>query len=172
MFILIVVAASAFNVYSQEKKSNDFESFDLVKVGQNVPNFSFKALDGKNYQISDMKGKTVLLVFFATWCPACMKELPLLEKEIWEKYKSDNFMIIALGRDHSMDEIRKFNQEKGYTFLLAPDPSHKIYSKFFKQYIPRNVLIDKEGKIIYQKQGYREEDAKKLNELIEKETKK
>jgi len=98
-----------------------------------------------------------------------MKELPRVETEIWQKYKSEDFLVVALGRDHSMEEIKKFNEMKGFSFLLAPDQKHEIYGKFFNQYIPRNVLISKEGKIIYQKQGYREEDAKNLKKLIERE---
>lgn len=170
-FILFVMVLLSFNAFTQEKKVIDFESFDITKVGQEVPEFSFKTIDEKSYRISELKGKTVLLVFFATWCAPCMKELPLIETEIWQKYKSDNFMVIALGRNHSMEEIQKFNKKKRFSFPLAPDPNHEIYGKFFKQYIPRSVLVSKEGKIIYQKQGYKDEDAKKLKELIEKETK-
>lgn len=160
------------NVFSQEKAAPDFESFDITKVGQDVPDFSFTTIDGKTYQMSELKGKTVLIVFFATWCAPCMKELPQIEIEIWEKFKSPDFMLIALGREHSMEEMIKFNTKKGFTFPIAPDPKRKIYSQFFSYYIPRNVLVNKEGKIIFQKQGYRDEDAKKLIELITKETSK
>lgn len=169
--ILFIVVFQIFNASAQEKKEIDFESFDITKVGQDVPDFSFKTIGGKSYQMSELKGKTVLLVFFATWCAPCMKELPLIEKEIWEKYKAKDFMLIALGRNHTMAEIQKFNAKKGFSFPLAPDPEHKIYGKFFKQYIPRNILVNKEGKIIYQKQGYREADTKNLKALIDKETK-
>lgn len=169
LLIFIAIMVFALQGFTQEKKEIKFEEFDITKVGQDVPDFKIETIDGKTYQMSELKGKTVMLVFFATWCAPCMKEMPLIETEIWEKYKSPDFLVIALGRDHSMDEIVKFNQTKGFTFTLAPDPGHAVYGKFFKQYIPRNVLIDKSGKIIYQKQGYREEDSKVLKALIEKE---
>lgn len=167
LFILIFVFSQAFVAFSQDKKEIDFESYDITKVGQKVPDISFQTLSGKSYKISELEGKTILLVFFATWCSGCQKEMPLIETEIWKKYKSDDFMIIAFGRDHSMAEMEKYQKEKGFTFQLAPDPEHKIFEKFFKSYIPRTVLVNEEGKIIYQKQGYNEEDAKKLKELIE-----
>lgn len=166
LFLFVIMSVKAF---AQEAKTIDYKSFDVTKVGQVVPDFSFITLDGREYQMSELKGTTVLLVFFATWCSPCMRELPLLEKEIWEKYRSKNFMVVALGRDHSMDEIKEFNAKKGFTFQLGPDPGHEIYGKFFKQYIPRNVLVDKDGMIIYQRQGYEEKDAAELIQLIEKE---
>ncbi len=178
LFILMLIAGISINAFSQEKKEldqekkqPDFESFDITKVGQDAPDFSFTTIEGKTYKLSELRGKTVLVVFFATWCAPCMKELPLIEKEIWNEYKSrDNFTMIALGREHSMDEIKKFNEKKGFTFPLGPDPERKIYSKYFSYYIPRNVVISKEGKIIFQKQGYREVDAKNLVKLIDQET--
>ncbi len=169
IFILFTACLLTLSTFAQEEKKVDFESFDVTKVGQQVPDFSFTTIDGKNYKMSDLKGKTVLLVFFATWCGPCMKELPRIESEIWQKYKSKDFMVIALGRQHSMEEIKKFNETKKFTFTLAPDPERQIYSKFFKQYIPRNVLVNKKGEIIYQKQGYRDEDTAKLKNLIQSE---
>lgn len=171
IFVLLFATGLSFSAYTQAIDSTKFESFDITKVGQDVPDFSFTTIDGKSYQMSELKGKTVLLVFFATWCAPCMKELPQIEKEIWEVYKSKDFMLIALGREHSMEEIVKFNKKKGFTFPIGPDPERKIYSQFFSYYIPRNVLVSKEGKIIFQKQGYREVDAKNLIDLIDRETK-
>ncbi|MDZ7633905.1 MAG: TlpA disulfide reductase family protein [Bacteroidales bacterium] len=169
LLMLLLLAVMSGRVFAQETKTIDYQSFDITQVGQSVPDFSFITIDGKKYQLSELRGRTVLLVFFATWCSPCMRELPLLEKEIWEKYRSENFMVVALGRDHSMEEIKEFNAKKGFTFELGPDPGHEIYGKFFKQYIPRNVLVDKNGIIIYQRQGYEEKDAAELIELIEKE---
>jgi peroxiredoxin len=139
-----------------------------TKVGQNVPAFSVTTLDGKTINIADLKGKVVLLNFFATWCGPCMLEMPVVEKEIWQKYKGDNFVVLALGREHSKDELEKFNKEKGFTFLIAPDPKRGVYSLFAKETIPRNYLINKEGKIIWQGIGYSKEEFAKLIVEIEK----
>lgn len=168
LFILLLALIST-TAFSQEKKEIDFAAFDKTKVGDKVPEFSFKTIDGKSYKMSELKGKTIMLVFFATWCGPCMKELPQIQSDIWEEYKSDDFMVVALGRDHTMEQIKKFNAEKGFTFPIGPDPEHKIYGLFFEKYIPRNVLVNKEGKIIYQKQGYRKEDVKNLKALLEQQ---
>ncbi|MFN2314251.1 MAG: TlpA family protein disulfide reductase [Bacteroidales bacterium] len=76
ILMLLLLAVMSVRVFAQETKTIDYKSFDITKVGQNVPDFSFITIDGKKYQMSELKGRTVLLVFFATWCSPCMKELP------------------------------------------------------------------------------------------------
>lgn len=143
----------------------------LTKVGQAVPNFTVTTLDGNVVKIADLKGKVVLINFFATWCGPCMGEMPHVEKEIWQQLKSQKLVVLAIGREHSKDELIKFNKEKGFTFLLAPDPKREVYSLFAKQFIPRNYVIGKDGKIIFQSMGYAAEEFRKMVELIKAQLK-
>jgi len=155
-----------------KKEKEDPGSFNLTKVGQAVPDFTVTSIDGKTYQMSKLRGKTVLLIFFSNTCPGCLTELKEVESTIWQEFKSRNIVFLAIGRKNSIEEVNKFKEKHGFTLPMAPDPEKKIYNLFFTKYIPRNILIDKEGKIIYQKQGYEIEDAQILTSLIERETKK
>lgn len=152
------------------------EKITYTEVGQTVPDFSFITLDGAEFDTQQLRGKIILLNFFATWCAPCMKEMPHLEKDIWQKYhKNNNFFLLAVGREHTKEQLRKFNEKKGFTFFIAPDTGRVIYSKFAKQMIPRNYLIDGNGKIVYQAIGYNKDDFQHLKNsvksILEKEVK-
>ncbi len=86
------------------------EQITYTKVGQKVPDFNFTTLDGKEYDMQSLKGKVILVNFFATWCGPCMKEMPHLENDIWQKYKNNkNFIVLAVGREHTKKQLIDFN---------------------------------------------------------------
>lgn len=143
-------------------KASDLKE-SLLKNGDKVPEFTVTTLDGKEISIKDLKGKVVLINFFATWCGPCMKELPEVQKQLWPKFKNENFAMVSIGREHTKDELEKWNQKKAFTFPIAPDPKREVYSKFASQYIPRNFIVDKTGKIIWQGGGF---DQKELEQMI------
>lgn len=138
----------------------------FVKVGDNAPDFTIKMQDGTTKQLSDLKGKVVWLNFFANWCPPCRKELPHLEKEVYKKFKSRNdFEVMVVGREHDWATVNKFKSDNNYVLPFYPDAKREIFSKYAKQSIPRNFIIDKEGKIAVSSTGFNE---KEFNEIIEK----
>jgi len=166
---------SGESVKKQQKQKNeeaDVQASTLIESGQPVPQFSFETTDGKEYSMAELEGNIVLLNFFATWCPSCMAEMPALQEQVWDKYKDhDNFLMVSLGREHSMKEMKEFQDKKEYTFSFAPDTGRVIYSKFAEKYIPRNVLVDKQGKIIYECTGYDKAEFDKMLSTLEKKLK-
>jgi thiol-disulfide isomerase/thioredoxin len=108
-----------------------------------------------------------MINFFATWCPPCNLELPVLQANIWEKYKDDpSFVLIILGREHSEKEVADFAKSRNFTMPFAPDPDRSIYKLFATQYIPRNVIVGKDGRIVYQNRGYTKEEFEDIEKLI------
>lgn len=139
---------------------------DRTKKGQTAPDFKVMSLDGELFKLSDMKGKVVMVNFFATWCGPCMKELPELEKQVWSRFKNKNFKLISIGREHTVAELKKFQSKKKFSFPIAADPKRQIYSKYAEKYIPRNYIIDKDGKIIFQAKGFSQKELNEMMELI------
>ena len=143
-------------------------SGDLVKVGQQMPAFTIVNDNGTQTLSSSLKGKVILVNFFATWCPPCQKELAEVQKTLWPKYKDNkDFALLVIGREHTDAELLKYNEKKGFTFPLYPDRNRAIYGAFAKNLIPRSYLVDKTGNVIYATKGYSDEEFAELMEKIE-----
>ncbi len=140
------------------------ESSTKTEIGQKVPQVEFKATDGKTYSMKDFEGKVVWLNFFATWCGPCLVEIPELEK-LSEKYP--DVVFISIGRGHEVEDLIPFAEKKKMTYIVGADPDKEVYLQFADKYIPRNVIIDKEGNIKLQEIGYKEEDFKALVKHME-----
>jgi peroxiredoxin len=143
-----------------------------TKLGDSAPAFQLESLDGKPITEAELKGKVVLLTFFATWCGPCLAELPRVEREIWERFRSKSLIVLAVGREHTAEELLKFNEEHKFTFLLAADPERKVYSRFADKKIPRSYVLSAEGKIVYQSLGYSTPKFEQLVAAIEQELRK
>ena len=144
------------------------DEFTLVKEGDTAPDFTFETAPGKTQKLSDLKGKVMWINFFATWCPPCRKELPVLQKEVYDKYKdNDNFVLMIIGREHNWEEINTFKTEQNFTMPFYPDPERKVFSVYAKQNIPRNFIIDKDGKIAVSSIGYTEKEFGEIKQKVE-----
>lgn len=140
----------------------------LVKKGDLVPHFVVKMFDGSEVDIEDLRGKVVLINFWATWCPPCQKELERVEKDIIERFKDRDFVYLPISREDSRNQIAKFREKHGYSFGMGLDSNREIYSKFAKSGIPRNFLVDLDGKIVYSGLGYDERVFTSMLDKIDK----
>ncbi len=139
----------------------------LLRTGDIAPTFRCRTIDGKDFDLSKCKGKIVMVNFFATWCGPCNQELPVLQENIWNKYRNNNdFVLIILGREHSEQEVREFVIKHKFTMPFAPDPGREIFRQYATQNIPRNVIIGRDGKILFQSYNYTKEEFAKLENIL------
>ena len=148
---------------------DDLESTLILKVGNNLPAFTTQSLSGKTFSSDMLKGKVVLINFWATWCPPCKAELPLLQKNIYDKIKDKNFTVLCISRGEKEDIVKKFIKQYKYTFPVYLDPETKTYNKFASKYIPRNFVIGKDGKVKLATVGFNQKEFEEMIVLIEKE---
>lgn len=140
----------------------------LVSVGMQVPDFKYETVKGKVEKISNLKGKVVLINFFATWCGPCKLELPEIQSEIWNKHKDNpGFAMLTFGREHSWEEVSKFKKDQNFTFPFFPDPKRAIFDQFATQNIPRSFLLDANGKILFMSEGFEKGHFNELVKLID-----
>jgi peroxiredoxin len=162
---LMLFIMTAFSVSCLVEGQTDTST--LTKTGDKAPAFVCRTIDGKTIDISKQQGKIVMINFFATWCGPCNRELPLLQKNIWEKYKDDkNFVLVIIGREHNEKEVSDFVLKKKFTMPFAPDPKREIFSKYATQTIPRNIIIGKDGRIIFQNAGFSPDEFSRIEKLL------
>lgn len=171
LLIFCLFALCCTTVMSQEIEADD--TGYIVKVGQIAPDFTVKLTDGEVVKLSDLRGKVVMLQFTASWCGVCRKEMPFIEKDIWQRHKSNpDFALIGIDRDEPLDKVIAFGKSTGVTYPLGLDPGADIFAKYAlrKAGITRNVLIDKEGRIVLLTRLYNPEEfaslVKKIDEML------
>jgi len=118
---------------------------------------------GNSHTLSDYKGKTVFLNFWATWCPPCRQELTRVQKDIIDRFAGRNFVFLPISRGEKREDVAAFREKTGYTFPMGLDPSQAIYDRYASNYIPRNFLIGADGKVVLATVGY---DAEEFDEMI------
>ena len=152
------------------RPQDSIESY--TKVGQQVPSFKITDLAGNEINMDTLRGKVVFVNFWATWCAPCLTELPRVEKEIWRKLKSDDFVMIAIAREQTNDEITEFKNARRLTLPMASDPQREIFSLFANGGIPRNYVVSGDGHIVYQSDGYVPSEFGKMKKVIDDELRK
>jgi cytochrome c biogenesis protein CcmG/thiol:disulfide interchange protein DsbE len=124
-----------------------------VLKGQPVPNFTFSTFDGQQYNLKDLKGKVVVVNFWASWCKPCEQEAADLESA-WQSYK-DQGQVIFLGVDYvdTEPEARAYLSKFQISYPNGPDLRTVISQQFRIRGVPETYFIDSEGKLAYSQIG-------------------
>lgn len=147
----------------------------IVKVGEDCPNFEIILPNGEKTSMQELKGKVVMLQFTASWCGVCRKEMPFIEKDIWLKLKDNpNFALYGIDLKESAQTIEKFATSIPVTYPIALDTNGDIFNLFCEKGagVTRNIIVDKEGKIIMLTRLFEQEEFNRMVELINNEIKK
>ncbi|HZL09910.1 MAG TPA: TlpA disulfide reductase family protein [Prolixibacteraceae bacterium] len=167
IFILLLVANASQAQTPAKEIPADYGY--IVKIGQQAPDFSTTTTDGKTVQMSDLKGKIVMLQFTASWCSVCRKEMPHIEADIWKKYRNNpNFALYGIDLDETKDIVVKYAREIPVTYPLLLDPKGGIFYQFAEKGagVTRNVIVDKTGKIVFMTRLYKEEEFQEMKKVI------
>ena len=142
----------------------------LTTVGDPVPGFSVTGLDGASIASATLQGKVAIVMFWATWCPACRAELPRVEKDLWRRFDSPQLAFLAIARGQNAGEVRPFREQNRYTMPMALDLDKSAYAKFATQGIPRLYVVSPAGKILFQMVGFDEKRFVEAQAIVERET--
>lgn len=156
--ILFLMFAALFGCGIARAQS-DVEASTCLKEGMEVPAVTVRMLDGSTVQLAELKGKVVLVNFWATWCPPCRKEIARMQKDVVERFAGEeDFVLLAVAIDDASKTVKSFMERNGYTFPVAFDGGQRLYRMFAEKYVPRNFVIGRDGKVAFYTVGYTPEE--------------
>lgn len=167
VIFVLPTADEAVPAPATEQVEDETEATTIAKAGTVAPDFTVTMFDGSTQTLSALKGKVVLVNFWATWCPPCREELKRVEADIIERFKDAPFVFIPISRGEERQTVADFREKMGYTFPMGLDPERKIYDLYASNFIPRNFLINQEGQVVMASVGYEVEEFDELIAMIE-----
>ena len=147
-----------------------YENEYIVKVGDIAPDFTLELSNGEKFTLSEQRGKVVMLQFTASWCGVCRKEMPHIEREIWQRHKENKeFVLVGIDREETREEIEAFVEKIGTTYPIAMDTDADVFASYALRNsgITRNILIDRDGRIVMLTRLFKEEEFSALVDKID-----
>ena len=159
--------AVAANVVAPSRQEADVESTTIVKKGSIAPDFTVPMTNGKRINLESLRGRVVLVNFWATWCPPCREELARVENDILKRFSQEHFVFLPIARGEDYNKVEAFRMRMGYKFPMGYDADQSIYHRYATNYIPRNFLVDRNGRVVYVGVGYEREEFVEMLKVIQ-----
>ena len=169
LFLLLFIVGGI--VVAQNKEDVVvYENEYIVKVGDVAPDFTLELTDGTKFTLSEHRGKVVMLQFTAGWCGVCRKEMPFIERDIWQRHKENSdFVLVGIDREETKEQIDSFIKKVGTTYPIAMDTNADVFASYALRNsgITRNVLIGKDGRIVMLTRLFNDNEFNSLVERID-----
>lgn len=137
---LAVIAAALVAVSFSCKKNPG------PQVGELAPGFNLPDLEGEMHSLADLKGRVVVLNYWATWCPPCVDEMPSLEK-LHEALAEKGLSVVAVSVDERFEDIERFVDNFGLTFTILHDEGMKVSRSYQTFKYPETYIIGRDGRV-------------------------
>ena len=146
---VLLVAASAF----------------ALRAGERAPEIGLNDLNGNRITLASLRGKVVLVDFWASWCEPCAEEMPVLER-LYTQYRSQGFEIVGVSQDRTEGNVRGFLREHRVSFPIVHDGAHAVAGRYRPPRMPSSFIIDRSGVVRHVHEGSRSGDARQMEQEI------
>jgi peroxiredoxin len=164
--LLLALAGAVFSA-ADDARVTSIAQRGAVKPGEPAPNFQLRDMNGRTMSLSDLRGKVVLLNFWATWCGPCRVEMPAMER-LYRTYDRKDFEILAVSTDaQGVAVTRPFQQENHLTFPILHDADFRVGLSYGARTLPMTFMVDRQGIVRQHIFGARDWEAPEAHQLIE-----
>lgn len=122
------------------------KELDLIRPSRQklAEDFSLPMTEGRTFKLSEYRGKTVFVNFWATWCPPCREEMPAMEK-LWLHYRERGLVVVAISVDRDPIVVAPFVKQAKFTFPIVLDPKMQAATAYGVRALPSSFLVDRNG---------------------------
>ena len=146
----MLALAAAFLLAAQSGRAADRV---VLKIGDPPPTFALPDLDGRTVTVpADLRGKAVIVHFWADWCPFCLEEMPALES-LYRQYRDKGLVIVAVNVGQSAAAARAYTQRVGISYPVVLDGESRTAKQYGVLGLPRTFFLDRKGLIKYKLLG-------------------
>jgi len=160
LIIIFIILFSPISIAEQLKEGLTPQPNDI-----SAPNFVLTDIDGNKHQLTDYRGKVVIINFWATWCPPCREEMPSMQRA-WEQLEKEGIMLFAINVGEDEDAIFQFTANYPVEFPLLMDQDSSVINRWPVKGLPTTFVVNVNGKIAYRAIGGRKWDDPKLLAII------
>ena len=155
----------SINSFSQNNINRGYK----VNVGDLAPKINLELLDGQSVTNESLIGKVGVIQFTASWCSVCIKEMPHLEQEVWQRFKYDDFILIGVDLKENLEVVKNFVKKTEVTYPFTIDKDGSFFEAFTlpKAGVTRNIVIDKSGKISFLSRLFDKDEFQQMIEHID-----
>jgi cytochrome c biogenesis protein CcmG, thiol:disulfide interchange protein DsbE len=129
--------------------------------GARMPEIGLKDLRGVQVDLDSLKGKVVIVDFWASWCAPCKEEMPVLEK-LYKKYKDRGLVVVGVSVDQELANAKTFIKQNPVSFSIVHDGTHAVANRYKPPKMPSSYIVDRNGVVRHVHGGYRDGDAAKF----------
>jgi thiol-disulfide isomerase/thioredoxin len=139
---------------------------EALRVGDTPPPIDAPDTTGAKVDLESLRGKVVLVDFWASWCGPCRDEMPVLEA-LHSKYAADGLVIIGVNLDRNPKKMKNFLEKSPVSFRIVPDPKLEVASRYEPPGMPSGYFIDRRGALRHVREGFRKGDADDIEARLE-----
>ena len=134
-------------------------------TGVQAPEIGLRDTEGHEIRVAGLRGKVVLVDFWASWCRPCQEELPVLE-QLYQRYRERGLVVVGVNVDQRASNMSRFLSRRPVSFPVVHDARHAVADRYEPTTMPSSYLVDREGVVRHVYRGFRAADAAELERAI------